>query len=182
MYCWSVPMSIFSLLFFFSIISLLVSEVLSFALFCVRSLFVLFLLCCQCLQILGFPGSQVQQSFVKWMFHVIMDAGWVQQTYTNPTSRCQRCCLTAGRDKDLREKKNREAIIFETAAFSSNQNNTPSVPQGITSPSIFCSLLVQGQDLSSLKDWTEPEEEEELDVCHSRVPDHTADLFEHDYR
>lgn len=81
-----------------------------------------------------------------------------------------------------KKKKNREAIIFETAAFSSNQNNTPSVPQGITSPSIFCSLLVQGQDLSSLKDWTEPEEEEELDVCHSRVPDHTADLFEHDYR
>lgn len=80
------------------------------------------------------------------------------------------------------KKNNREAIIFETAAFSSNQNNTPSVPQGITSPSIFCSLLVQGQDLSSLKDWTEPEEEEELDVCHSRVPDHTADLFEHDYR
>lgn len=80
------------------------------------------------------------------------------------------------------KKKNREAIIFETAAFSSNQNNTPSVPQGITSPSIFCSLLAQGQDLSSLKDWTEPEEEEELDVCHSRVPDHTADLFEHDYR
>lgn len=88
-------------------------------------------------------------------------------------------CWTGQR---FEKNKNKEAIIFETAVFSSNLTNTTSVPQGITSPSIFCSFLVQGQDLSSLKDWTEPEEEEELDVCHSRVPDHTAELFEHDYR
>lgn len=48
--------------------------------------------------------------------------------------------------------------------------------------SVLALSLFKDKGWPSLKDWPEPEEGEELNVCHSRVLDHTADLSEHDYR